>query len=245
MKQPVRGFTLIELLVAVAAMAVLTLMSWRAIDGMVRTRSLTEDRGEALSRIQATLGQWKADLDALVDTEELTPLSFDGRLLRLTRRDAADQPLHSQGVRVVAWVLGPPEADGTPRWMRWQSAPLRQRDELARAWQAAQTWSDSGALPTSDEVPPDSPTTDGPTASAGSASALATLPATTWQIYYHRGQSWGNPLSAEGSSTGDATSASDVRWPDGVRLVLALPGGQGFAGTLTSDWVRPTLKAGS
>ena len=33
MPQAARGFTLVELLVAIAVMAVLSLMSWRAIDG--------------------------------------------------------------------------------------------------------------------------------------------------------------------------------------------------------------------
>jgi general secretion pathway protein J len=29
--------------------------------------------------------------------------------------------------------------------------------------------------------------------------------------------------------------------PDGVRLVLTLPQGEVLAGTLTRDWVRPTV----
>jgi general secretion pathway protein J len=31
--------------------------------------------------------------------------------------------------------------------------------------------------------------------------------------------------------------------PDGVRLVITLPPGDGLAGTLTRDWVRPTVGA--
>jgi general secretion pathway protein J len=29
--------------------------------------------------------------------------------------------------------------------------------------------------------------------------------------------------------------------PDGIRLVLDLPNGQGLAGKITLDWIQPTL----
>ena len=37
----VRGFTLIELLVAISVMALIAILSWRGIDGMVRTQEAT------------------------------------------------------------------------------------------------------------------------------------------------------------------------------------------------------------
>ena len=98
------GFTLIELLVAITIMSMLALLSWRSLDGMTRTQTQTQQRADDLLRFQAALGQWTADLDAIVDTREVTPLNFDGRLLRLTRRDAAESGLQSAGVRVVAWT---------------------------------------------------------------------------------------------------------------------------------------------
>ena len=57
----IRGFTLIELLVAIAAMALLALMSWRGLDGMTRAQSMNRDRGEwriccSLSRRASTAG---------------------------------------------------------------------------------------------------------------------------------------------------------------------------------------------
>ena len=85
-------------------MSMLAMLSWRSIDAMQRTQTLTQERADELLRLQAALGQWAADLDALVDTKELSPLAFDGRVLRLTRRDAAESALRSDGIRVVAWT---------------------------------------------------------------------------------------------------------------------------------------------
>ena len=59
-----KGFTLIELLVAIAAMALLALMSWRGIEGMARAQAQNRERGDAVLTLQTTLSQWNADLDA-------------------------------------------------------------------------------------------------------------------------------------------------------------------------------------
>lgn len=217
------GFTLIELLVAISVMAMLAMLSWRTLDGMARTQALTQERSDQLLRLQAAMGQWVADLDAVTDTQEVNPLDFDGRLLRLTRRDSAESGLSSPGVRVVAWV----QRDG--QWQRWQSAPLQQRDALARAWQRAAQWGQTGA-------------TEGP---MGGDSAVSLVALNGWQLYYHRGETWGNPLSSVGNE-GDAGTPGSVgaSLPNGVRLVLDLAPGQALTGPLTRDWVRPTLEAG-
>ena len=221
-----RGFTLIELMVAIAILSALALLSWRAIDGMTRTQRLTQERGDDMRRLQSALGQWSADLDAVTDTREVTPIDFNGQVLRLTRRDAGETGLDSRGVRVVAWaLLG-------QRWSRWQSAPLVRRDELARAWQRAGEWG-RGTL----NAPSGS-------ALAGADSALALVPASGWQLYYHRGETWGNPQSSAGTPAGSEDgSAPNAALPNGVRLLLTLPDGQPVRGTLVRDWVRPTLEA--
>ncbi|WP_372659212.1 type II secretion system protein J [Hydrogenophaga sp.] len=226
-----RGFTLIELLVAIAIMSLLALLSWRSIDGMSRTRNQTQERADALLRLQSSLGQWTADLDAIVDTGEVSPLDFDGRLLRLTRRDSTESGLTSPGMRVVAWARLPRTGNGDSAdqtagafaWARWQSEPFTQRNELARAWQRASEWG-GGASP------------------AGSGSAIQLVGIDQWQLFYHRGDTWGNPLSSVGSeSVGGVVSASSPL-PNGVRLVLTLSPGQPLAGSLVRDWVRPTLE---
>jgi general secretion pathway protein J len=219
------GFTLIELLVALAVMSMLAILSWRSIDGMNRTQTLTQQRADELLRLQAALGQWNADLDAVVNTDELNPLEFDGKLLRMTRRDSGESSLSSPGVRVVAWSrLNRADAPGA-QWMRWQSAPVQRRDELAEAWQRAAEWGESGAAD-------------------GRDSAVALAGIDQWQLFYHRGETWGNSLSSVGNESAGVLTVSEGSIPNGVRLVLTLTPGQGLAGTLVRDWVRPTLQAG-
>lgn len=240
-----RGFTLVEMLVAVAVMALVALLGWRAIDGMQRGRDINRDHAAGLQRLQAATGQWQADLDALIDTGEIRPIDFDGQVLRLTRNDALQTRLDSAGLRVVAWA----RRDGAngARWMRWQSEPLRSREALARAWQAGGDWGRGGQA---------------------AEGVVDLLPLTDWQIYFHRGGSWTNPQSAIGNeaAAGDAAAQAVVddsvpqvsdevpaapagsragsAVPDGVRLVLDLGPGLPQGGRLRIDWVRPTLEAG-
>ncbi len=229
-KRRSRGFTLIELLVAIAVMAMLALLSWRSIDGMSRTQTITQERSDGLLRLQSAVGQWIADLDAVLDTGEVTPVDFNGQTLRLTRRDSAESGLDSRGVRVVAWALLPSASGG--QWTRWQSGPLLQRDELARAWQRAADWGrGAGSAPASAN-------------NLGADSALAIIAIDQWQIFYHRGETWGNPLSSVGTEGAEPGGASASSMPNGVRLQLTLSGRQGLTGTLLRDWVRPTLEAG-
>ena len=239
--RPSRGFTLVELLVALVILSAIAILSWRAIDGMGRTQDITRARADDLLRLQSALGQWNADLDALIDTREVTPIDFNGQVLRLTRRDPMETGLDSRGIRVVAWALLPgPEGQ---RWSRWQSGPLRQRDELARAWQRASEWAAGRVNP---------PTADGDALTSPTAdSSIALVRANGWQLYYHRGETWTNPQSAADAPAGPPGTGAPGRegfipnanLPNGVRLQLTLGEGLPLQGTLFRDWVRPTLEA--
>ena len=230
--RPVRtlsGLTLVELLVAIAILSVLSAMAWRALDGLSRTEQVTRQRTDDLLALQAGLGQWAADLDALVETGELPALDFDGRVLRMTRRDATESPSQSPGVTVVAWAVQ------GGQWVRWQTPGLRQRAALQRTWADAARW---GQRPLD----------------ADRSRQVAVLPASGWQVFYYRGDAWTNPLSNQGVSEspdlgvpGGAALAAlrqVTAAPDGVRLVLTLGSGQALSGTLTRDWARPVLGGG-
>lgn len=219
-----RGFTLIELLVAIAMMALLAIMSWRGLDGMARARTLTEARADEVLALQVGLAQWTADLDAMVQTPQLNAIDWNGRVLRLTRRNATDD---SAGVLVAAWSRR--VVDGKGQWLRWQSPPLTSRGQLQEAWQQAARWAQNpGDVEREREV--------------------TVVPLDEWQIFYFRGDAWSNPLSSDASAGAipatTITTGGPANIPDGVRLVLNLPAGQALAGRLTRDWVRPTVSGG-
>ncbi len=225
------GFTLIELLVAISLMALMALLSWRGLDGISRAQTQLQQRSDDVQALQATLGQWGADLDAMAVQPNLSSLDWDGRALRILRRGSAAP---GEGLHVVAWARR--NVDGTGQWLRWQSPELRSRGELDLAWQKAQAW----AQTPSDE---------------DRLREVRTVALDGWQIFYYRSNAWTNPLSSAG--TGDAgvasaavavasapTAAAPDTTPDGVRLVLNLSAGQALSGTLTRDWVRPVLGGG-
>ncbi|WP_432729903.1 PulJ/GspJ family protein [Variovorax sp. W6] len=217
-----RGFTLIELLVAIAVMALLSLVSWRGLDSMSRATTQNQQRADAVLTLQATLAQWGADLDAVTTLAQTRPIDWDGRVLRLTRRGSDNT---APSVQVVAWTLksGP---DGV-RWRRWQSLPFTTRGEWQQAWNLASAWAQ-----------------DGGAGSNGGYSDVPLVPANSWQIFFFRDNSW-VPASQLPVTQPNPNNPSGpiVAMPDGVRLVITLPPGEGLSGTLTRDWVKPTVGA--
>lgn len=228
-----RGFTLVELLVALVVMAALAVMSWQALDGMQRVEAHTRARSDSLLSLQASLTQWSADLDALSETGVVPALSFDGRSLRLTRRDPLDAQKLGAGLQVVAWAYH------QGRWMRWTVGDLRTRQALILAWDEAGRW---GQTPIDADIP----------------RQVALMPIQGWQIFYYRSDAWTHPLSADGAAVGRAVSAGGAggagsaanlarelaSLPEGVRLVLDLSQGQALSGSVVKDWARPILGGG-
>jgi general secretion pathway protein J len=255
-----RGFTLIEVLVALSVMALLALMSWRGLDGMARVQADMRERVDGVVSVQTGLSQWSSDLDAVVETGLVSGIDYDGRVLRLTRRDAS---LAGTPLRVVGWARRVIDGsqEGRAAWARWQSPPLRTRVELQDAWQQVETWAQNPG-------------------GADRQREVAVLGLDQWQIFYYRNNTWSNPLSsasaiglsaaqaaaqaaavqppavpASGASTSAATpnvAAANaglpivtglngnalVPLPDGIRLILSLSAGQPLTGVLTKDWLR-------
>ena len=214
-----RGFTLIELLVAIAILGLVAILSWRGLDSMVRTQTHTRERSEQLLTLQAALGQWSADLDALLPLAHTVPIDWDGQVLRLTRRSPVDA---GEGALVVAWARR--NVQGQDLWLRWQSAPLRTRGAWSQAWLQAAQWARN---------PGD----------ADRRNEVAILPLSDWRVFYYRGDAWSNPLSSPGTPPADL-SAVGALIPDGVRLQLDLPGGAALGGTLVRDWANPLRGGG-
>ena len=223
-----RGFTLVELLVALFAMALLAVMSWRGLDGMTRAQAATSVRADEVLTLQVGLAQWSADLDAVVQMPGAAALDWNGRVLRMTRRDTTS-PM--SGVLVAAWTLR------SGQWLRWQSPPLTTRGQLNQAWLEADQWS---------QTPGD----------AQRQLEVVVTPLQEWKIFYFRSDAWTNPQSSDAVSapvaqpglTPEAAAMIAAQTtpviPEGVRLVLVLPPGGALAGEINRDWARPTLGGG-
>jgi general secretion pathway protein J len=203
-------------------MALMAGLSWRGLDGMVRAQSQITQRADAVLTLQAGLGQWAADLDALAQLPQTPTLDWDGRGLRIIRRSSV-QP--GDGLLVVAWSRR--NVGGADQWLRWQSPPQFSRGELQAAWTRAAQWAQNpGDAEKRDEV--------------------SITPLEQWQIFYYRSNAWTNPLSSSDTATPAAgtaqpPAANNLALPDGVRLILTLPAGQAIHGVIVRDWVRPAL----
>src|SRR6218665_65203 len=100
-----QGFTLIELLLAIGVMALLAVLSWRGLDGMVRAQETTRQRADEMLVLQAALGQWGSDLDALLPMANTTALDWDGQVLRMTRRSSPLPPQRRRQGPVAALAI--------------------------------------------------------------------------------------------------------------------------------------------
>jgi general secretion pathway protein J len=119
------GFTLVEVLVALLLLAILSTFTWQGLDGVLRARDASRASIEDTSKLATVLTQWEQDLQAVVDTDTVPAIAFDGQTLRLTRRVDG-------GIAFVAWAV----RGGI--WQRWASAPLVRAGALQQAWLASQ-----------------------------------------------------------------------------------------------------------
>jgi len=209
-----RGFTLVEVLVAMMIMAILAVMAWQGVDGIVRARSASQSRLEQTLRLNTVIAQWEQDLALVQESSAVPGLVFNGASLRLTRR--ADN-----GLQVVVWALYP-AADGGAGggdWLRWAGPAVTSSTELQDSWLRSQQF--QGKEP-------------------GQVRTLSGV--TQWQMYCFQGNSWSNcqstgnivtPAPAAGASAPPAPARQAL--PSGVRLVLGFAEGSGLNGTLTRD----------
>ena len=191
-----RGFTLVELLVALLVTALLGVMSWRGIDGMLRSQAITRTHADDLMVLQSGLAQWGADLDAVV-TQSTTAMDWNGNVLRLTRTaNDAGQP----GLQVVAWSARLQSQE--PQWWRWQSPVVHTGADLQQAWTNAAQWGQGQS-----------------TGSTGNAVAI--VPLQNWQIYFFRSGAWSN---AQSSADGANSAPDGVRLQLDLAPGMALSG---------------------
>ena len=114
-----RGFTLIELLVAITILAVVAVLGWRGLDGIVRARVALNRDLEQTRGMQLALAQLQSDCAHIVTTAAIAgrlPLVADQDRLTLVRSVYAEnQPSRIQVVtyRVAGGTLQRVESNAT------------------------------------------------------------------------------------------------------------------------------------
>lgn len=203
------GFTLVEVLVALMVMALLAIMSWQGVDGIVRSRDISQARLDQTLRLNTVMAQWEQDLGSIQESPASPALSFDGITLRLIRRT-------DTGLQLVTWSLRPGDTPEQQRLLRWTSPSLTNSQDLQDMWARSQQFvgSEPGQLGTLNGV-------------------------SQWQIYFYRGNGWSNAQSSgdvvQPGVDAPAPSLRREELPTGVRLVLSFSPGSGLGGTLTRD----------
>lgn len=125
------GFTLVELLVAISILAIVAVLGWRGLDGIVRGRIVLTEQMEATRGMQLAFAQMQSDLEHLADGSVLGRrpyLQWDADRLTLVRKVFIEnEPSRLQVVsyRVVAGQLLRRETPGT-----------RDLVQLEQLWQA-------------------------------------------------------------------------------------------------------------
>jgi len=132
-----QGFTLIEVLVAVVIMAIMSLLAWQGVDGIVRARDSNQVRLEQTLRLETVIAQWEQDLASLQETTAVPALTCDGQTMRLTRRTEG-------GMQVVAWSLRP-DSNSSAMWQRWAGPPVTTTTALQEMWLRTQQFQGSEA----------------------------------------------------------------------------------------------------
>ena len=126
------GFTLIELLVAITILAIVAVLGWRGLDGIVRARIALTENLDQTRAMQLTFAQMQSDcaqvIPALLIRNHMPLVADQARLMLVRYVHGEDQPTRVQVVtyRVRNGML-----------TRRESLPTRDLGELDTAWRAA------------------------------------------------------------------------------------------------------------
>ncbi|MDB5962052.1 MAG: type secretory pathway component PulJ [Massilia sp.] len=134
-----RGFTLVELLVAISILAMVAVLGWRGLDGIVRARVSLTEQMEVTRGMQLAFAQMQSDCEhmpvdgALLGTRPY--LQFDNNGLTMVRLSMVEnEPTRLQVVsyRVREGVL-----------LRRESTATRNMTELDVMWKSATSGADT------------------------------------------------------------------------------------------------------
>jgi general secretion pathway protein J len=135
-----RGFTLVELLVAISILAIVAVLGWRGLDGIVRARVALTQQMETTRGMQLAFAQMQSDCEHIAsrDVVEQRPYLLIGndRFTLVREVFTENQPSRLQ---VVAYRI----VNGN--LMRRESQPTRDLIQLDSLWQAVTSDADANA----------------------------------------------------------------------------------------------------
>jgi general secretion pathway protein J len=101
-----RGLTLVELLVAIAVLGLISVLGWRGLDAIARTRQVLNQELAQTRELQLSFAQMQIDCANAVDASTLTgsaPILLESNRISLVRRSQTES--QAGGLQLVTWRL--------------------------------------------------------------------------------------------------------------------------------------------
>ncbi|MGS0743503.1 PulJ/GspJ family protein [Glaciimonas sp. GG7] len=205
-QRQMHGFTLVELIVAIAILALVAVLGWRGLDGIVRARVALSAQMEQTSAMQLTFAQLQSDAAHLAPASLMlvrpTLLATQNRLLLVRMVFADQQPVR---VQIVDYRL----RDGV--LTRAESPATRDLKALDGMWRAAISGNGDASIDASIDA-------------AQPVILQSDIAIFTMQVWDNAGQNW-LPAEVTGTSAQDSLTAVN-RWT-GLQVTLQLRGTTG------------------
>ena len=131
-RRPAHGFTLVELLVAISILAIVAVLGWRGLDGIVRARISLTEQIESTRGMQLAFAQMQSDAEHMADPASLQRRPFllaDTDRMTLVRK--VDRENEASMLQVVSYRV----VDGV--LLRRESMGTRDLVQLDVMWKAA------------------------------------------------------------------------------------------------------------